>query len=81
MAGAADCGDGLREDERAIFTKLTGREHEPLQRIDQFAAVVELDAVVNRKFLASGLHCIIQMPLTTAVGEVRSGSTPAGDAQ
>jgi hypothetical protein len=36
----AAMGEELREDERAIFTKLTGREHEPLQRIDQFAAVV-----------------------------------------
>ena len=36
-------GDGRRrssEDEREIFTKLTGREREPLQRVDQFAAVV-----------------------------------------
>ena len=40
MATLAAMGEELREDERAIFTKLTGREHEPLQRIDQFAAVV-----------------------------------------
>ena len=33
----AAMGEELREDEREIFTKLTGREHEPLQRIDQFA--------------------------------------------
>ncbi|SIO10030.1 hypothetical protein SAMN05443247_05427 [Bradyrhizobium erythrophlei] len=36
----AAMGEELREDERAIFTKLTGREHEPLQRIEQFAGVV-----------------------------------------
>jgi ABC-type antimicrobial peptide transport system ATPase subunit len=27
-------------DEREIFTKLTGRFREPLQRVDQFAAVI-----------------------------------------
>jgi hypothetical protein len=33
-------GEELREDERGIFSQLTGREHEPLQRVDQFAAVI-----------------------------------------
>jgi hypothetical protein len=33
-------GEELREDEREIFTQLTGREREPLQRVDQFAAVI-----------------------------------------
>src|SRR6516165_9316780 len=33
-------GEALREDERQIFSQLTGREHEPLQRVDQFAAVI-----------------------------------------
>src|SRR5215470_14600822 len=36
----AAMGEELREDEREIFSQLTGREHEPLQRIDQFAAVI-----------------------------------------
>ena len=36
----AAMGEEFREDEREIFTQLTGREHEPLQRIDQFAAVI-----------------------------------------
>ena len=36
----AAMGEELREDEREIFTQLTGREREPLQRIDQFAAVI-----------------------------------------
>ena len=36
----AAMGEELSEDEREIFTKLTGREREPLQRIDQFAAVI-----------------------------------------
>src|SRR6476620_10165864 len=36
----AAMGEELREDERAIFSQLTGREREPLQRVDQFAAVV-----------------------------------------
>jgi hypothetical protein len=32
-------GEKLTDDERALFTTLTGREHEPLQRVDEFAAV------------------------------------------
>ena len=36
----AAMGEALREDEREIFSQLTGREREPLQRVDQFAAVV-----------------------------------------
>jgi hypothetical protein len=36
----AAMGEELREDEREIFTELTGREREPLQRVDQFAAVI-----------------------------------------
>ena len=42
----ADTADSRRwakishEDEREIFTQLTGREREPLQRVDQFAAVI-----------------------------------------
>ena len=36
----ASMGESLTEDEREIFSKLTGREHEPLQRVDQFADVI-----------------------------------------
>src|SRR6516165_7008811 len=36
----ASMGEVLREDEREIFSNLTGRDREPLQRIDQFAAVI-----------------------------------------
>src|SRR6185436_2158047 len=36
----AAMGEPLYDDEREIFTKLTGCEREPLQRIDQFAAVI-----------------------------------------
>src|ERR1700740_2126025 len=36
----AAMGESLTEDERATFRALTGREHEPLQRVDQFAAVI-----------------------------------------
>ena len=35
----AAMGEALR-DEREIFTKLTGRVREPLQRVDEFAAVI-----------------------------------------
>ena len=34
----AAMGEGLHQNERAIFSQLTGREQEPLQRVDQFAA-------------------------------------------
>jgi hypothetical protein len=33
-------GEALTDDERALFTKLTKREREPLQRVEEFAAVV-----------------------------------------
>src|SRR6266536_3351306 len=33
-------GERLTDDERELFTELTGREHEPLQRVDEFVAVV-----------------------------------------
>jgi hypothetical protein len=36
----AAMGEELGEDEREIFSKLTGRDREPLQRVDQFAAVI-----------------------------------------
>jgi len=35
----AAMGEKLTNDERAIFTKLTGREHEPLQRVHDLAIV------------------------------------------
>src|SRR6476620_7169410 len=36
----AAMGEELTEDEREIFTQLTGREREPLRRVDEFAAVI-----------------------------------------
>src|SRR6516162_8527796 len=36
----ASMGECLTEDERATFRALTGRDREPLQRVDQFAAVI-----------------------------------------
>jgi hypothetical protein len=36
----AAMGEALTEDERATFTKLTGREREPLQRVEEAAFVV-----------------------------------------
>ena len=36
----ASMGESLTEDERATFRALTGRDLEPLQRVDQFAAVI-----------------------------------------
>ena len=36
----AAMGEALTDEERALFTTLTGREREPLQRVDELAAVV-----------------------------------------
>src|ERR1700756_2878921 len=36
----AAMGEELRENEREIFSQLTGREREPLRRVDEFAAVI-----------------------------------------
>ena len=36
----ASMGEALREDERATFTALTGRPHEPGQRVEELVAVV-----------------------------------------
>jgi hypothetical protein len=36
----AAMGEALTDDERAIFTRLTGRERESLQRVEELAAVV-----------------------------------------
>jgi hypothetical protein len=36
----AAMGERLTDDERTLFKSLTGREHEPLQRVDEFAAVI-----------------------------------------
>lgn len=33
-------GEKLTEEERVLFTKLTGREHEPGQRVEEFVAVI-----------------------------------------
>jgi hypothetical protein len=36
----ASMGEALRDDERAIFTNLTGRATEPLQRVEELCAVI-----------------------------------------
>jgi hypothetical protein len=36
----AAMGEALDDDERVTFAKLTGREHEPLQRVEELCAVV-----------------------------------------
>jgi hypothetical protein len=33
-------GEALDDEERAIFTRLTGREHEPLERVETFLGVI-----------------------------------------
>jgi hypothetical protein len=36
----AAMGEALHDDERQLFTKLTGREREPLQRVEEFIGIV-----------------------------------------
>ena len=36
----AAMGEQLREDEREIFSQLTGREHEPLERVHELACII-----------------------------------------
>ena len=36
----AAMGEALTDDERRLFTQLTGREHEPLQPVEEFVGVV-----------------------------------------
>ena len=36
----ASMGEALTDKERQVFTRLTGREREPLQRVEEFVAVV-----------------------------------------
>jgi hypothetical protein len=36
----AAMGEALTDEERVTFTALTGRAQEPLQRVEEFAAVV-----------------------------------------
>src|SRR5690606_8884054 len=36
----AAMGEALTDDERELFARVTGREHEPLERVDEFWAVV-----------------------------------------
>lgn len=36
----ASMGESLTEDERALFKQLTGREHEPDRRVEEFIAVI-----------------------------------------
>ena len=36
----ASMGEALTDEERQVFTRLTGREREPLQRVEEFVAVV-----------------------------------------
>src|SRR6187455_1994636 len=33
-------GEALTHEERVVFTKLTGRDHEPMQRVEELVAVV-----------------------------------------
>ena len=36
----AAMGEALTEDERVIFTRLTGREREPLSRVEEFWGII-----------------------------------------
>ena len=51
----AAMGEPLTDDERIIFTKLTGREREPLQRVEELAANVGRRGGKSRAMATPGL--------------------------
>ena len=50
----AAMGEALTDEERETFKELTGRDHEPLQRVDQFAAVIGRRGGKSRAMSSAG---------------------------
>jgi hypothetical protein len=67
----AAMGEALDEDERAIFTKLTGRDREPLERVDEFWTVAGRRGGKSRAIsvLIVYLACLVDHSPILAVGE------------
>jgi hypothetical protein len=67
----AAMGEELYPDERAIFQKLTGREREPLERVDELWCVIGRRGGKSRAIsvLAVYIACLIDHSPILAVGE------------
>ncbi len=72
----ASMGEALTDDERALFTALTGREREPMQQVDEFWGVVGRRGGKTRGAgtLAAYLSCLCDHTDALAPGE--RGSLP-----
>jgi hypothetical protein len=73
----AGMGEPLDEDERATFRALTGREREPLQRVDQFAAVIGRRGGKSRAMATLAiltLSASLSVPILTAQRSVPHAS-------
>jgi hypothetical protein len=68
----AAMGEALDDDERAIFKQFTGREHEPLQRVNELAFVVGRRGGKSRAIsvLAAYLACLCDHRDALVAGEV-----------
>ena len=67
----AICGEELDEDERSVFTELTGREREPLERVDEAWAIVGRRGGKTRTVatLAAYFSCLCDHSDALAPGE------------
>lgn len=67
----AAMGEALDDDERAIFSRLTGREREPLERVDELWAIVGRRGGKSRSVaaLAVYLACFRDYSSVLSIGE------------
>jgi hypothetical protein len=67
----ASMGEALDDDERAIFQRLTGREREPIERVDELLAVVGRRGGKSRACatLVVYLACLVDYSNVLASGE------------
>lgn len=64
-------GEPLTEDERSIFARLTGREREPLQRVEEFWGIIGRRGGKSRAMavLIVFLACFVDYRSVLAIGE------------
>lgn len=63
-------GEALTDEERPIFTKLTGREREPLQRVEEFWGIIGRRGGKSRAISALAVFlAVFRAPKNLAVGE------------
>jgi hypothetical protein len=64
-------GEELTADERAAFTRLTGRSHEPVERVDEFVAIAGRRSGKSRgiSVLVGYLACLVDHSSVLSPGE------------